>query len=76
MIKFDPTSLCGTVECDEAWTAGRWRRPWLGIGNYIADKGIIRVLIQCGGKVSLEVIDGPDQKARHGFIKKPTAPET
>jgi hypothetical protein len=76
MIEFDPASPCGTVECDEAWTAGRWRRHWHGIGHYAADKGVIRVFMHYGGKVRLQFIDWTHSEALHGFVKKPTTPET
>jgi hypothetical protein len=76
MINLDAASLCGTVECDETGTGGIWRGHWLGIGHYAAHKGLIRVFMQCGGKVRVEIINWVGQKALVGLVKKPTAPET
>lgn len=40
---------------------------------YAAHKSVVGVFMHCGGKVRLEVTD---QKGLHGFVKKPTSPET
>ena len=76
MTEQDPSQLNGTVECDETYIGGRTRGRGRGRGAYLQNKAIVVGVIQRGGKVRLEVIDKPDRKTLHAFIKKHTAPDT
>ena len=76
MTEVEPQSLCGPVECDKTYIAGRRYGYGLGKGNYLQNKAIVIGAIQRGGKVRLQVIDRTDRKTLHAFIKQHTAPDT
>lgn len=76
MTEQSPTQLNGTVECDETYIGGRMGGRGRGRGASLQNKAIVIGVIQRGGKIRLQVIDKPDRKTLHAFIKEHTAPDT
>jgi len=76
MTEQNPAQLNGTVECDETYIGGKLKGRGRGRGAYLQNKAIVIGVIQRGGKVRLQVIDKPDRKTLHAFLKEHTAPDT
>lgn len=73
MTEMNAERLRGTVEVDETWVGGKTR----GKGRrYTGNKSLVIGVIQRGGKVRLQVIEKPDRKTLHKFIKDNTDDET
>ncbi|MFC1492044.1 IS1595 family transposase [Nitrospinota bacterium] len=73
MTEMNAELLRGTVEADETWVGGKAK----GKGRrYTGNKSLVIGVIQRGGKVRLQVINKPDRKTLHKFIKENTDDET